>query len=39
VKIFFSSVKKAINDIDTKISNWQFNLKMQLGGMKYAKKK
>ena len=38
LKIFFSSVKKAINDIDTKISNWQFILKMNLGGMKYAKK-
>ena len=38
VKIFFSSVKKAINDIDTKMSNWKFNLKMHLGGMKYAKK-
>ena len=36
VKIFFSSVQKAINDIETKISNWKFNIQRNIGGLDYA---
>ena len=36
VKIFFSSVQKAIDDLEKKISNWKFNIQRNIGGLDYA---
>ena len=36
IKIFFSSIQKAINDMETKITNWEFNIQRNIGGMDYA---
>ena len=36
IKIFFSSLQKAINDMETKISNWKFNIQRNIGGLEYA---
>ena len=38
VKIFFSSVQRAINDLEKKIANWKFNIQRNIGGMEYAMK-
>jgi hypothetical protein len=36
IKIFFSSIQKAIDDLETKISNWKFNIQRNIGGIDYA---
>ena len=36
IKVFFSSLQKAINDMETKISNWKFNIQRNIGGLEYA---
>ena len=36
VRIFFSSVQNAINDLEKKISNWKFNIQRNIGGIEYA---
>ena len=36
IKIFFSSIQKAITDMETKITNWEFNIQRNIGGMDYA---
>ena len=38
IKIFFSSIQKAIDDMETKISNWKFNIQRNIGGIDYALK-
>ena len=38
VRIFFSSVQKAIDDLEKKISNWKFNIQKNIGGLEYANK-
>ena len=36
LRIFFSSLQKAINDMEAKISNWKFNIQRNIGGIEYA---
>ena len=36
IKTFFSSLQKAISDMETKISNWKFNIQRNIGGIDYA---
>ena len=36
IKIFFSSIQKAIDDLETKILNWKFNIQRNIGGIDYA---
>ena len=36
IKIFFSSLQKAINDMEKKIANWKFNIQRNIGGIEYA---
>ena len=36
IKTFFSSLQKAISDMETKISNWKFNIQRNIGGINYA---
>ena len=36
IQIFFSSLQKAINDMETKIENWKFNIQRNIGGIEYA---